>query len=156
MEGARPATDADVARLAELGRAMLAELVGSRGGDVFTNREARLEPLEASFSADIAADDRTVWVGTIDDVVIGFAAGETEELRDGRTLGRVGDLYVEPGARGIGVGECVMEGLLTWFREHGCFAVDALALPGDRETKNFFEESGFTARLLVMHHRLED
>ena len=156
MEGARPATHADVDRLAELGRGMLAELVGSRGGDVFTNREARLEPLEASFAADIAADDRVLWVGTIDDFVVGYGAGQTEDLRDGRTLGKVGDLYVEPGCRGIGVGECVMEGLLTWFRERGCFAVDALALPGDRETKNFFEESGFTARLLVMHHRLED
>jgi hypothetical protein len=37
----------------------------------------------------------------------------------------------------------------------GCSGVDATALPGNRATKNFFEESGFTARLLVMHHRLD-
>ena len=32
--------------------------------------------------------------------------------------------------------------------------MDAMALPGHRSAKNFFEESGFTARKLVMHHRL--
>jgi hypothetical protein len=47
-----------------------------------------------------------------------------------------------------------MEAILAWCGEQGCNAVDAYALPGDRQTKNFFEESGFTARLLVMHHRL--
>ena len=33
--------------------------------------------------------------------------------------------------------------------------VDAIALPGHRATKNFFEEHHFTARALTMHHRLE-
>ena len=33
--------------------------------------------------------------------------------------------------------------------------VDATALPGDRLTKNFFESNGFTARLLIMHRRLD-
>ncbi len=32
--------------------------------------------------------------------------------------------------------------------------VDTLALPGHRAAKNFFEESGFTARALVMHRAL--
>jgi hypothetical protein len=34
--------------------------------------------------------------------------------------------------------------------------IDAFALPGMRETKNFFEGSGFTARLLVMHRQAVD
>ena len=37
----------------------------------------------------------------------------------------------------------------------GCVGVDAFALPGHRAAKNFFEESGFTARAIVMHHVLE-
>ena len=155
MEGARPATDADVARLAELCRAMLTQLEAFRGAEVFAGREARPQPFEQCFASDLAAEDRSVWVGTIDDVVIGYAVGRTEPFRDGRILGRVDDLYVEPEARGIGVGECLMEALLEWFRGRGAFAVDAYALPGDRDTKNFFEEQGFTARLLVMHHRLD-
>ena len=155
MEGARPATVADVARLAELCRQMLAEIGEFRGGQLFAVREARPDPIEESLGKDLATGDRTVWVGTIDDVVVGYGVGRTEKLRDGRTLGRVEDLYVEPEARAIGVGETVMDALLNWFRQRGAFSVDAYALPGDRGTKNFFEESGFTARLLVMHHRLE-
>ena len=46
--------------------------------------------------------------------------------------------------------------LLEWCRDQGCRGVDALALPGMRATKNFFEESGFSARLIVMHHRMAD
>lgn len=44
---------------------------------------------------------------------------------------------------------------LDWFVGAGCTGVDALALPGARATKNFFEENGFTARLLVVHRRLD-
>ena len=44
--------------------------------------------------------------------------------------------------------------VVAWCRERGCLGIDAAALPGSRATKNFFEESGFSARLLVMHHAL--
>ena len=37
----------------------------------------------------------------------------------------------------------------------GCVGVDSFALPGHRAAKNFFEESGFTARAIVMHHALD-
>jgi len=86
---------------------------------------------------------------------VGFASARIEQLRDGTTLGVIGDLYVEPDARGVGVGEALMDALLVWASERGCQGVDATALPGDRATKNFFEGSGFTARLLVMHHRVQ-
>ena len=36
----------------------------------------------------------------------------------------------------------------------GCVGIDAFALPGHRAAKNFFEEQGFTARAIVMHHVL--
>ena len=35
------------------------------------------------------------------------------------------------------------------------YVADAMALPGHRATKNFFEAHGFTARALVMHRRLD-
>src|SRR5688572_8678405 len=126
-----------------------------RGGAVFSAREARDGgAVEASFAADVADDGVCVLTGTIDDTVIGYAVGRTEALRDGSTLGVITDLYVDDGARSVGVGEAMMGQLLEWFRSRGCAGVDATALPGNRATKNFFEESGFTARLLVMHHRL--
>ena len=68
----------------------------------------------------------------------------------------VDDIFVEEGARQVGVGEAMMADLVAWCREQGCVGMDAMALPGHRSTKNFFEESGFTARNLVMHHRLDE
>lgn len=155
MEAARPATPSDLAHLADLGTRALAELAPTRGGGVFVHREGRATPVEETLARDLADPDAVVLAGTIDDTIVGYATGRTEVLRDGSTLGVIDDLYVEEGARSVGVGEAMMDELLTWFRSKGCGGVDATALPGNRATKNFFEESGFTARLLVMHHRLD-
>ncbi len=155
MVSARPAVQSDIPRLAELCRRNQAEIgAQERGGAVFVAREARPEPVEDSLRAAVEEPDSTVVVGTIDGTILGYATGRTEALRDGRTLGVIDDLYVEEEARGVGVGEAMMELLLEWFREQRCAGVDSMALPGARATKNFFEESGFTARLLVMHHRM--
>lgn len=154
MEGARPATSADVPRVVELARVALAELEPLRGGSVFVNREARGEPLDAGFESAVADPEQTVVVGTIDELIVGYGTGRSEQLRDGRRLGIIDDLFVEDGFRSVGVGEAVMGELLEWFRAQSCAGVDALALPGARETKNFFETAGFTARLLVVHHKL--
>jgi ribosomal protein S18 acetylase RimI-like enzyme len=155
VEAARPATEADLPALAELARAALDELAPTRGGGVFVVREGRAAPLDETLRADINDDGAVVLVGTIDGVPIGYAVGRTEVLRDGTRLGRIDDLYVDAGARDVGVGEALMAELLLWFGAAGCAGVDATALPGNRSTKNFFEMSGFTARLLVMHHRLD-
>ena len=101
------------------------------------------------------ARDTSVVVGTIDDVVIGLGVGRVERLRDGRDLGIIEELFVEPEARSIGVGEAIVDLLLEFFGEHGCIGADALALPGNRATKNFFEQHGFVARSIVMHRPLD-
>jgi GNAT superfamily N-acetyltransferase len=68
----------------------------------------------------------------------------------------VAALYVVPAARGVGVGEAMMERLLAWFARQGCRGVDAEALPGDRASKSFWEDAGFRARLITMHRDLDD
>ena len=155
MEGARAATVADVERLAVLGRQGSAELVPMRGGAVWGAREARAEPLEAAYTQLLTRDDTTVVVGTIDGFVIGLGVGRVERLRDGRDLGIIEELFVEPEARSIGVGEAIVELLLEFFIGKGCIGADALALPGNRATKNFFEQHGFVARSIVMHRPLD-
>jgi len=156
MEGVRPATEDDLARLAELTRAAIAELTPMKGGAVWAAREARPEPVEESLKASLADQNTRVVVGTIDDVPIGYAAVHVEVLNDGSRLGVVDDIFVEEGARQVGVGEAMMGDLVAWCEEQGCAGMDAMALPGHRSAKNFFEESGFTARKLVMHHRLSE
>ena len=155
-EGARLASAADVARLAELARSAIDEMASQRGGAVFAAREARAEPLAASLAREVADPDAVVIAGTIDGVVVGYASGRVEILRDGSRLGVIGDLYVEPEAREVGVGEAMMGLVVNHFRASGCAGVDAMVLPGQRSSKNFFEAAGFTARLLVVHHRLGD
>ena len=153
-EAARPATAADLARLATLADEAVAEQRESRGGSVWSRREARALPAEASLAEDVADPDVLVLAGTIDDAVLGYAVVRLEPLRGGEVLGVVTDIYVEPEARAVGVGEVLLDAVLAWCTERGCCGVDALALPGNRETKNFFETFGFTARALVVHRRL--
>jgi GNAT superfamily N-acetyltransferase len=142
--------------VAELARAAIAELTPMKGGTVWAAREARSEPVEESLKASLADEGSHVVVGTIDDVPVGYAVVRVEVLNDGSRLGVVDDIFVEEGARAVGVGEAMMNDLVAWCGARGCTGMDAMALPGHRLTKNFFEESGFTARKLVMHHRLGD
>ena len=155
METARPATVADLPRLVQLWHAARAELGALRGGDVLHAQAGRSEPVAHSFAADLADPARGLWAGTVNATVVGYAAGRIEALRDGTCLGVVTDLFVDGECRAVGVGEAMMGQMLTWFGERHCHGIDAMALPGHRATKNFFEDSGFTARLLVMHRRLD-
>ena len=156
LEGARPATRADVSTVAELVRQGLAELRPGRGGAMFVRREGPAEPLDAWVAAALDDASRVIWVGTVDDVVLGALVGRVDLLRGGPPLGVIDALVVDPGARGIGVGEAMTDLALAHFSAAGCGGVDATALPGQRDTKNFFEQQGFTARLLVVHRRLGD
>jgi GNAT superfamily N-acetyltransferase len=154
IEAARLATEADLERLAELAAEAVAEQVHERGGEVWALREARPNPAEASLREDLTDPSALVLAGTIDDAVLGYAVVRTERLRDGRLLGVLGDIYVEPEARAVGVGEVLVDEVLRWCTARGCIGVDGLALPGNRATKNFFETFGFTARAIVVHRRL--
>jgi ribosomal protein S18 acetylase RimI-like enzyme len=154
IEAARPATPADLPRLAELAADAVAEQAGERGGPIWSQREARAIPAESSLREDLSDGSRLVLAGTIDDAVVGYAAVRTEPLRDGGILGVLTDVYVEPGARAVGVGEALVDEVLRWCGAQGCVGVDGLALPGNRATKNFFETFGFTARAIVVHRRL--
>jgi GNAT superfamily N-acetyltransferase len=148
------ATAADVPRLAILTAEAVAEQAEGRGGSIWSRREARDRPAGASLAAAVADPDELVLAGTIDEAVIGYAAAHVEALADGALLGVVTDIYVESEARGVGVGEAMIDQVVAWCEERGCVGVDALALPGNRHTKNFFETFGLTARAIVVHRDL--
>ena len=140
----RPVTPDDEPRLRVLASEAIAEQADGRGGRIWSVREALREP-----------DGETVrLVGTIDGVVVGYATVGTETLADGELLGVVTAIYVEAGAREVAVGEALLDDVIGWCASKKCVGIDAHALPGNRETKNFFETFGFTARLLVVHRSL--
>jgi ribosomal protein S18 acetylase RimI-like enzyme len=155
VEAVRAATPEDLPAIGGLVEALRAELTPMRGGRIWAVREARPGlPVEV-YGALLTDPANCVVVGTIDDVVVGFGVASVEKLSDGRNLGVVSELFVEPDARAVGVGEAMLEAMVAFCEREGCVGVDAFALPGHRAAKNFFEESGFTARAIVMHHSFD-
>jgi ribosomal protein S18 acetylase RimI-like enzyme len=151
-EGVRAAGLEDIPDIIDLAEMMHAELEPMRGGGIWAVREARRRPLDDVYRNVLNEPDARLVVGTFDGVVVGFGAGQIECLQDGSRLGVVSDLFVHPEARGVGVGEAMLGELVEFFRTRDCVGVDAFALPGHRAAKNFFEESGFSARAILMHH----
>jgi GNAT superfamily N-acetyltransferase len=153
-EAVRAATPEDLPAITALARSLRAELTPMRGGRLWAVREARPGPADVAYGALLFDPEACVVVGTLDGVVVGFGVATVEVLVDGGRLGVVSDLFVDPEARAVGVGEIMLEALVAFCTREGCVGMDAFALPGHRAAKNFFEESGFTARAIVMHHVL--
>lgn len=135
----------DVAEVAQLESDARAALLDQRGG------VAHLAEREAvgDWATLINCDNRKVWVGTIDDVVVGYL--ELEVVGDSA---RVMQVYVEPLAREVGFGDWLLEAAIEEARARGCRVVEGYALPGDRATKNLYERSGITARKITVSKEL--
>lgn len=147
-EGVRLAVAGDRPVLEELHRLATAELREERGGELWarqTDRDAGPQLDQPGTSS---------WVGTIDDVVVGYAIARLEPFADGGTLAVLTDVYVLPDARGVGVGELLLDAAIAWAEANGCVGIDSIALPGMRASKNFFESAGLVARAITTHRRL--
>lgn len=151
MEGARLAEPADLDAVEAVVRAATPEVRDARGGPLLLALDAEAGPIRDRVQRALDDDRGRVVVGTYADVVLGLGLGWTRLLPDGRPLGVIEVLVVDPEARGAGIGEAMMNLLLDRFRADGCIGVDCRALPGDRNTKNFFESFGLKARLLTVH-----
>ena len=153
MELARPAEAADLDVCAELLATALAGLATMRGGTVLGGRHTPKALLERWTSG--SGGGAALYVGEFHQAIVGVAAASTF-TRPGASSpsGRVECCYVEAGARGVGVGTALMEAVVSWCGDRHCQDIDALALPGDRSTKQRLEATGFTARLLTLNRRL--
>jgi GNAT superfamily N-acetyltransferase len=153
-EAARAATEADLPALSDMVAVAAEEKQGQKGGPLWFRRERRQGDPVATLRAALAAPDHEVVAGTLDGTVVGYGLVRVERLGDGTLLGVIDDIYVDAGARAVGIGEALMNHMLDWCRARGCFGVDSLALPGDRHTKNFFESFGLVARAIIVHRPL--
>lgn len=154
-EAARTATGSDLDTIVTLARAMIDELTPTRGGALWARHAGPRGPLDAHYAAWLGVADRALFVGTIDDAVVGFATVRVEPLHDGSPLAVIDELFVEPTARAVGVGEAMAGAAVSWAESAGCIGVDVGALPGNRAAKNFFETHGFVARSIIMHRPIE-
>jgi len=160
VESARPATADDLPAIEDIAARHRKAIVGERGASIFLRREAGPSPIRSRIERALAAGDdgadALVVVGCYDHVVFGYGLVEYEELLDGALLARLTDFVVDGDIRGSGIGEAMMELIVQRAGEAGCIGIDSVALPGDRETKNFFESFGLKARLLTVHRSLVD
>lgn len=154
MESARRATVADIGRIFALAARFTAESRAERGGAVWAERDALAPRTAAELTAALLDPDELVLVGCIDEHVTGYAVARAEKLRDGATLVVLHDLYVEPDAREVGVGSVLLDEVVAWARTLDACGVDAIALPGNRRAKNFFEMHGLVARAILVHKPL--
>jgi GNAT superfamily N-acetyltransferase len=150
MEAVREAVLADEERFGELMAELMAGIVSQRGGSLL------VDPDHAPGGLSGLLDDhsRLVLVGTLDGVVTGVAICHHEERAGHGRQGVFDACYVEPGARGMGLGGLLLDRATAWFESLGCVGIDGVALPGDRSAKRFFEAAGFKARMITMHRRL--
>lgn len=156
MESVRPAAPADAGVVTALCREAIAELRPNRGGDVWSRFEARPEPFDDAILEHLEDPEKVAYVGLLDSVVVGYALAQFRELHDRERILVVSDIYVVAEGREVGIGELLLEELLTVARKRGAVGIDAFVLPGDRASKNFFESHGMKARALLVHRSLLD
>jgi GNAT superfamily N-acetyltransferase len=142
----RAAEPDDVTQLAGLEEEARRALVDQRGG----LRWLEEHPLIGARWIDRLASD-TVFVASIDDVLVGYAV----VVDDGPAISRVDQVFVMPGARELGFGDALLAAGLAHARGRGAQVFEGEALPGDRDTKNLYERAGITARLITVSTRLD-
>lgn len=152
---ARVAGPDDLAALVDSHLATAEFLSPLRGGARIVGDMGRGETREhvaATLRADLADPGCDVMVGCIAEAVVGHAV-----LRypDRTGVAELTELFVAPGAREVGVGSALLSAARTAAISQGCTGLDSLALPGDRATKNFFEDHAMVARAIVVHGALE-
>lgn len=141
----RAAAASDVRSCSDIDAAARRDLVDQRGGEAWL---AEHPPL--SDGADWLAHS---FVAVIDDVVVGFLVGTIDDTARGRVF-RIDRVYVVAEAREVGCGDELVAMAMERASHESCRFLEAVALPGDRDTKNLYERAGVTARSITVSKRL--
>lgn len=155
LEAVRPASSGDIEMLAELALMAVHEQIDARGGHVWAHREAIEIPAIDILRTALDDPESALFVGTIDDAVVGYARAHLDWMRNGELLGVINEVFVVEQAREVGIGELLIEAVVAWATAAGCAGIDATVLPGNRQAKNFFETAHFTARAIVVHRSIK-
>lgn len=144
----RPARGEDLEALRLLEHEARERLGEVRGG---RERLAERPALHEAWPGRIEGLGGELFVAEVDGVVFGWLWLEEP---DAQGTVRITDVYVDPGARDLGLGDDLVEFALRRAEAQGARRIESWALPGDRDTKNLFERSGLTARLIVVSRAL--
>ena len=150
---ARTATPDDIEDLLPLYRALEAEQTELRA--MWRLADGLPEPTDTAFKGILDDDQSILVIGELDGVPLGFAWAQLTDLlpqAEGSRVVVVRLIHTEIEARGVGIGEAMVDAVFDHFRPQGITKYDARVSPGHRNAKNFFESHGFKARLITMHH----
>lgn len=160
MSASRRAAPPDAEAVARLAKLAREDLLARRGGAALLAEPAYGAACGEGAVSFLAEPTSAVWIGSWAGADVGYAVASSIQAppegplgiqaQPEGPLGIVRCIWVEPEARGLGVGELLMAAAVEWLRRGGVTAIDAPALPGDRSGKRLLEMGGFQARLLVM------
>lgn len=144
----RQALSSDVEELQRFETEARSKLEMFRGGVRLANE---VPEVGSQWGERIESPRWTVFVAGLDEVAMGYLCIDFEAQSDAPLIEAV---YVTSDARELGLGDAMVSAAIEECLRHGADAIDAYALPGDRETKNLFERSGLTARLLIVTKKI--
>lgn len=153
MHAARVATEDDLARLARLLHDAIEQTPGTRAGHLY-GFPPRSESPEQRLLQAMRSEAAVVITGLLDGYAAGVALAHIDDNMPGGRLAIIEELYVEPEAREVGVGEALLDACTDWAKTMGCSGIEVDALPGARSAKNLAERSGFTARRITLFRPL--
>ncbi|MEK7411320.1 MAG: GNAT family N-acetyltransferase [Actinomycetota bacterium] len=124
------------------------QLAQFRGGE---RLGSELPLVDRQWSERIGSKEWLVLVGGFDETPLGYLC---VRMASAQGVPLIEQVFVTAQARQLGLGDGLVNAAIESCRQQGVTAIDAFALPGDRETKNLFERSGLTARLLIVSKNL--
>ena len=154
-ESSRLASIDDLETLIFLRKEAISELRNKRGGEVLLNLDSFSEDSSENFSYWFDSSDHRIFTGLFGDAVVAYGVLEFSKTNDNQKIASIKEIFVLKDARSVGVGESVIHSITNEAIEHNAIGIDSFALPGDRETKNFFETQGMVARLIHVYRPLE-
>ena len=154
-ESSRLASIDDLETLIFLRKEAISELRNKRGGEVLLNLDSFSEDSSENFSYWFDSSDHRIFTGLFGDAVVAYGVLEFSKTNDDQKIASIKEIFVLKDARSVGVGESVIHSITNEAIEHNAIGIDSFALPGDRETKNFFETQGMVARLIHVYRPLE-
>ena len=144
----------DAPELARLRHLACEHIAQQRGGAVALLSEfPEQDSLKASLEPG-SDTERLFIIALIGNTPVGYCSAAITQLEQGYALCRISELFVESPAQEIGMGALLLQFTTQWAVERQCAGIDATVMPGDRETKNFFETFGLVARAITVHQDL--
>ncbi len=152
-ESARFAETADMAEFEYLHTSSRENISGRKGAEQWLEINSLKGEPDLLFQKLVNDSNYLCILGLYDNHPFGFLIAEQTQLQ-GELSVDIREVFVDPEAREVGIGEVMMDFLLEWAQSASAATLTSRALPGDRELKNFFERYKVTARLIEVVRRL--